>query len=265
MKKPVKRPTDHGKPIQIKDWSLEDAITVDTLSSKAQPEYVAWIDLMGGPSWMAGSIRRAAEIIGLIHIAGIRAARKHNIKAYPVIDGIYIIGKDKEEFRAATNLIMRTLAITFLAQKKSDRRFLVRGGIAYGRVLHGTEISKLHTDLSENVPYSSCLALGISIGQAYAAESKAPPFGYFVDTTARSTASVAASPYISAFHRWWRIRDESQAATRFGVKLDQHFEYLRGRHRELEYPLDRLEEHKAIAREYFKLKTQDVTLRGDAQ
>jgi hypothetical protein len=107
------------------------------------------------------------------------------------------------------------------------------------------------------------LALGISIGQAYAAERKAPPFGYYVDTTARSTASVAASPYISAFHRWWRIKDESQAAAAFGEKLDKHFHYLREKHRELEYPLDRLDEHNAIAREYFRLKAEEVTLRGD--
>jgi hypothetical protein len=45
---------------------------------------------------------------------------------------------------------MRTLAVTFLAQEKSDRRFLVRGGIAYGRILHGAEISKLHADLTKN-------------------------------------------------------------------------------------------------------------------
>lgn len=252
MNKTAKKASNGGKSTQIKEWSIENAITVETLSTNAQPEYVAWIDLMGAPSWMAGSIRRAAEIIGVIHIAGIRAARKHGIKAYPVIDGIYLVGKEKQQFRSATNLVMRTLAATFLAQEP-DHRFLVRGGIAYGRILHGAEISKLHADLGENKSYSSCLALGISIGQAYAAERKAPPFGYYVDTTARSTASAAASPYISAFHRWWR-RDESHAASSFGEELDKHFQYLRERHRELEYPPDRLDEHRAIAHEYFRLK-----------
>ncbi len=150
VNKPERKTSHGGKPIQIKEWSTEDAITVETLSTKAQAEYVAWIDLMGAPSWMAGSIRRAAEIIGLIHIAGIRAANKYEIGVYPVIDGVYLVGKEKEKFRSATNLVMRTLAVTFLAQEKSDRRFLVRGGIAYGRILHGAEISKLHADLTKN-------------------------------------------------------------------------------------------------------------------
>lgn len=208
---------------------------------------------------MAGSIRRAAEMIGLIHIAGLRAVRNRDVKAYPVIDGVYLVAKEKGEFKAATSSAMRALAATFLARKKADRRFLVRGGIAYGRVLHGEDIAGLHSDLKNKKAYSSCLALGISIGQAYSAESKAPPFGYYVDMTARSTASVDEYPYISSFYRWWSVKNEGQAANNFGVTLDAHFQYLCGKHRELEYPLDRLKEHRALAREYFQIMDKDMT------
>src|ERR1051326_7793004 len=115
------------------EWLPAKAITVGRLEDTAQPEYVAWIDLMGAKSWMAGSIRRAAEIIGIIHLAGLRAASDHSVKTYPVIDGVYLVGQNKNEFREATHAVMRMLALTFISRKSADR-FLVRGGIAYGRV-----------------------------------------------------------------------------------------------------------------------------------
>jgi hypothetical protein len=244
-------------------WTTDNAITMQTLQTEAQPEYVAWIDLMGARGWMAGSIRRAAEIIALIHVAGFRAAQKHGVKSYPVIDGVYLVGTEKSEFRQATSLVMRTLAETFLAQKKPDRRFLVRGGIAYGRVLHGEDITGLHVDLKRDAKYTRCLALGIAIGQAYEAEGKAPPFGYYVDRTARSTASANAFPYISSFYRWWAIKGEGQQAQHFGYQLDSYFEYLCNRRRELEYPEDRLKEHRALAKEYFAAKVDDITLHSE--
>ena len=83
------------------------------------------------------------------------------------------------------------------------------------------------------------------------AESKAPPFGFYIDVTARSTGS----PFISSFHRWWSVsyREEVKQATEFGRILDDHFEYLMKKHRELEYPLDRLQQHREFAKEYFRL------------
>lgn len=246
-----------------KSWTLDNAITMKTLSADAQPEYVAWIDLMGARGWMAGSIRRAAEMIALIHVAGCSAARKHGVKSYPVIDGVYLVGTEKSEFREATKFVMRTLAETFLAQNKPDRRFLVRGGIAYGRVLHGEDIAELHVGLKKDAGYTRCLAIGIAIGQAYEAESKAPPFGYYVDRTARSTASANAFPYVSSFFRWWKTKTEEEQAQHFGQQLDNYFEYLCSRRRELEYPEDRLKEHRALAKEYFAAKVDDITLHSD--
>jgi hypothetical protein len=264
MSQTAKRRKSTAKVAPLENWPTDNAITVKTLSVEAQPEYVAWIDLMGARTWMAGSIRRAAEMVALIHIAGCGAARKYEVKSYPVIDGVYLVGTEKNGFRAATSLAMRTLAETFIAQKKPDRRFLVRGGIAYGRVLHGKDIAELHEDLSSDKRYSSCLALGIAIGQAYTAESKAPPFGYYVDYTARSTASVDAFPYISAFFRWWSVKTEGRAAKNFGQHLEKHFAYLSGRRRELEYPEERLKEHRELAREYFGAAADDITRRSDA-
>ncbi len=251
------------KEVSAKSWTTDNALTMGSLQVEARPEYVAWIDLMGARGWMAGSIRRAAEMIALIHVAGCRAARKHGVRSYPVIDGVYLVGTEKSEFRQATSFVMQTLAETFLSQNKPDRRFLARGGIAYGRVLHGEDITELHRDLKEDAGYTRCLALGIAIGQAYEAESKAPPFGYYVDRTARSTASANAFPYISSFFRWWSIKSEGQQAQHFGQQLDHYFEYLCSRRRELEYPEDRLKEHRALAKEYFAAKVDDITLHSD--
>jgi hypothetical protein len=179
-------------------WTKENAISVGTFSAKAKAEYVAWIDLMGARGWMAGSIEKAAEMIAIIHVAGMRAVYDHNVKAYPVIDGVYLVGEHKADFLAATRATMRDLALTFL-HRTPENRFLVRGGIAYGSILHGENIAELHSDLSTDQQYARCLALGISIGQAYGAEKNSPPFGYYVDMTARSAASFNDAPYTSAF------------------------------------------------------------------
>jgi hypothetical protein len=157
---PTKGKEPTKKQVSANSWTTDNALTMETLHVEAQPEYVAWIDLMGARGWMAGSIRRAAEMIASIHIAGCRAAGKHDVKSYPVIDGVYLVGAEKSEFRQATSLVMRTLAETFLAQQKPDRRFLVRGGIAYGRVLHGDDLSEIHSDLKKDPAYARCLPWG---------------------------------------------------------------------------------------------------------
>ncbi|GMV26427.1 MAG: hypothetical protein AMXMBFR58_24580 [Phycisphaerae bacterium] len=236
-------------------WGHSEITGIHTLHVDATAEYVGWIDLMGAKAWMAGSIRHAAELIGLIHLAGMRAVQKsRNALAYPVIDGIYITSRDKAAFRLATHGAMRTLARTFESREPKDR-FLVRGGIAYGRILHGSDVAELHKQLKRNGHYSRCLAIGASIRQAYLAEGSAPPFGFYVDMTARSVASSNEYPYISSFDRWWRqdVKVQKKIATRFGRLLDKHFDYLKRKHREIEYPLDRLQEHRALAREYFRL------------
>ncbi|MCC7291469.1 MAG: hypothetical protein IT449_05340 [Phycisphaerales bacterium] len=242
-------------------WPGCDIVTVKELKDEAVAEYVGWIDLMGAKGWMAGSIRHAAELVGLIHIAGKSAAKATTgAHAYPVIDGVYITSPDKAAFRKATHQTMRTLARTFESRKQIDR-FLVRGGVAYGRVLHGEAIAALHGQLRNDEEYARCLAIGASIRQAYLAEGSAPPFGFYVDMTARSVASNNDSPYISSFDRWWRLDEPGQKriATRFGRLLDDHFVYLERKHRGIEYPLARLQEHRALGCEYFRLETPNAT------
>lgn len=235
-------------------WQDTKTIPVNRLVDEARPEYVASVDLMGAKGWMAGSIRRAAQIVGVIHLAALKAAIPTGARVYPIIDGVYIVSPSKSAFRKTTHQTMRLLARSFDERGRADR-FLVRGGIAYGRVLHGESLAKLHDDLQIEQRYSRCIAIGAAIQQAHEAEGKAPPFGFYVDMTARSVASAFDSPYISTFDRWWRtrIRSERELATRFGTLLDQHFAYLATRRRESEYALDRLEEHRALAHEYFRL------------
>jgi hypothetical protein len=149
---------------------------------------------------------------------------------------------------------MRILARTFEERKNIDR-FLVRGGIAYGRVLHGGSIGALHDDLQIDDRYARCIAIGAAIRQAYEAEAKAPPFGFYVDMTARSVASGFDSPYVSGYDRWWLAKEKGQRAIalRFGKLVDEHFQYLVTKHQEIEYPLDRLAVHRAAAAEYFRI------------
>lgn len=253
MKKTTSRVVEKGETDWQAAWPNTSVLVGKHLQAEAKAEYVGWIDLMGAKSWMAGSIRHAAELIGLIHLAGLSSANEQGAKAYPVIDGVYITSPEKTAFRKATRQTMRILAQTFESRPDNDR-FLVRGGIAYGRVLHGESIAKLHPTLQADTQYAHCLAIGASIRLAYEAETKAPPFGFYVDMTARSVAPGEDSPYVSAFDRWWSLQHTKQEmiAKRFGAVLDGHFASLKLKHREIEYPLDRLEAHRAAAAEYFR-------------
>lgn len=219
--------------------------------------YVAWVDLMGAKSIMGRSLWKAANFIGKIHVAALRAAgTESGVQVFPVIDGCYLMAERRANLERALEQMMLALAATFIHELSDDLRFLVRGGIAAGRIIEGNAMAKCSGELESHPKYRDCLSIGTAIGQAYTAESKAPPFGFWVDITARSSILGENQPYTEAYWRWWRATPANlgrERAAALGGQLMTYFDWAQKHRRELEYDESRLTEHRESAREYFML------------
>lgn len=220
--------------------------------------YVAWLDLMGARNAMGRALSRAANYVGKIHVAAIDAAKKHELDVYPVIDGCYFIASKKRNLEAALATAMARLAAVFIHEEDPAMRFLVRGGIAAGRVVHGRNIAICSDTLRQAAHYSDCLAIGTAISQAYLAEQSAPPFGFWVDITARAFREEKAHPFAVTYWRWWEhIEDDANCDKSIrqrvlGNAIKQHYQWLSRNQRSEEYDKDRLAKHMGSAAEYFR-------------
>jgi hypothetical protein len=227
----------------------------DTIGKAITNRYVAWLDLMGSKNIMGRSLSNAANYVGKIHICVLEAAQSQAVEVYPVIDGCYVLAEKRDMLESTLKAAMVRLAGVFVHEPKPSRRFLVRGGIAAGRIVTGSEIAKCNETLKNSPKYSTCLALGTAIGQAYSAEAKAPPFGFWVDITARAFRAEKSHPFAVTYWRWWSETDGGDKRRReiLGNALMEYFVWAEKNHRSLEYDPARLSEHREAAREYFRV------------
>jgi hypothetical protein len=214
--------------------------------------YAAWLKQQADAGAMGRSLSRAANYIGKIHAAALMSASTE-VEVYPVIDGCYMITEKRPALEDALTGAMERLASVFVHEKTIDKRFLVRGGIAAGRIIAGRDLAACSDQLKKNKSYANCLAIGTAIGQAYAAESSAPPYGFWVDITARAFKEGKSHPFTTTLWRWWspasaegRLRQEV-----LGAAVEEYFAWAEKNRRSIEYPPERLKEHRDAAREYF--------------
>ena len=113
---------------------------------------------MGAQAAMGRSISNAANYIGKIHAAALQSevefgllnaqpvllGEKKFLKVYPVVDGCYVLAEEKDDLEVFCRAMMWKIATTFI-HSPNDKRFLVRGGISYGRVIEGKKIYSAET------------------------------------------------------------------------------------------------------------------------
>lgn len=235
--------------------SLQPPFNADGVGRAIANRYVAWLDLMGAKHIMGKSLSNAANYVGKIHTCAIEAAVAPKVEVFPVIDGCYMLAEKREDLEDALREVMPRLAATFIHEEKMSRKFLVRGGIAAGRIVVGTHVAACNETLSKHPTYKGCLALGTAIGQAYSAEAKAPPFGFWVDITARAFREEKAHPFAVTYWRWWAASGDEGKRRRkaLGAALHDYFNWAKKNFRALEYDPQRLDEHCNAAMEYFEM------------
>lgn len=215
----------------------------------ASNEYVAWVDVMGIQSAMARSLSISANFIFKLHIAALGAPRA-NVQIYPVMDGFYASSPDKEAMLDFLRNVMSSVGQTFLETTEPLHRFIVRGALAFGPVVHGSQVpDAVDPGLVGHDQYKSAILLGMPIVQANKAEGIAPPFGIYIHESARAFAPNGQQPF---HHVWWKwvTPDVGHVWNNLLQQLNAHYEWCLGRPNRLLYEASRISAHKQLANEY---------------
>jgi hypothetical protein len=184
------------------------------------------------------------------------------------MDGMYITSPRRNEIQSVLSRSFIELAEEFLSRNEMIHRFLVRGAIAYGPTLHGSDIderaflpnaNRRARDTFNASQLNSTrqrLLLSPAMVSAYKAESLAPPFGIYVDASALSIPQLvdgADSGFPNIIWKWWRLGDRSfDVAGRLWPELNRYYDEAVRNGRAMGYPQESAKKHSAWAAEYFR-------------
>ena len=214
-------------------------------------EYVCWIDIMGTKEAMKTDIRRCANFIFKLHASVIEACANHkHITPYPVMDGVFITSSSKQCIFDCISSIFSNCASDFCREKDVKYLYLIKGALAYGAVYHGRDLpSACNNIFDSQSQYKQSLLLGMPVIQAFLGEKSAPPFGIYIDESARAFAPDGEKPIQWKWHRWdfW---------TKFPLntmidKMTVYFQYVHNHAISLNYPQEDVKRHISTFNDYF--------------
>jgi len=233
-------------------------------------QYVGWIDAMGIQSAMGRSMDAAANFIFKLHITVLQSVdalpsrQRKSLDLYPVMDGVYFVTSDQQALYTFLRRVFRSLAEEFNGTTEMRHRFLVRGALACGPVVHGRELTpEASAVLQAHPTYRDSILLGLPMIQAYLTERMAPPFSVYVHESARAFAPDPFEPIRATWWRWFRASHNDQwlaLASKLHTELGRYFDWCKNRSSEINYEIASIEKHKQLAKEYFT----DVEISGDA-
>lgn len=214
-----------------------------------QNAYVAWLDIMGIEAVMSRSLPISANFILKFHALALRA-QSASVTLFPVMDGLYVLAKDQDLLRDALRGLFVGLAEMFIAEKEQKHRFLVRGGLAYGPVIAGGDISsKASAEIHAAPDYARTLLMGIPIIQAHRVEGLAPPFGCYIDSSARAFAPASKLPFNELWWSWW-APSHTGLARLLRSEVGVYFDWAASRAQAIGYASDRIAAHRICTEQY---------------
>ena len=205
---------------------------------------------------MSRSLAKSANFIFKLHTAALQAPRK-NVKMYPVMDGLYVSSPSQDDILVFLNSIFKSVAEEFIREDAMQHRFVIKGALAYGPIIHGCAIPQPASAEMHNSPeYRDALLLGLPMVQAHSNEKMAPPFGIYVHESARTFAPNGDGPL--HFIWWkWRSQDDERWST-LATNLQQYFDWCEERAGEIEYEVSRIKVHRTMASQYFVRQTRET-------
>lgn len=223
--------------------------------SDARPVYVCWLDVMGSQNAMLRSVKTAANFVCKIHdvvLSEFPSYDEHDIRLFPMMDGVYITCPRQGPLRYFLSGVLRRLAETFLQEKTPWFKFLVRGCIAYGPVVDGKDLgAEASYALADAPAYRSSILIGMPLAQAYRGEREAPPFGIYVDESARAFAGEGEQGFAFIWWDWYSKAKPPLDRKRMHSALLEHFKWCEQYEITIGYRHDRMEHHRRLADEYF--------------
>lgn len=216
-----------------------------TVFPNMENEFVLWVDIMGTKNNMSSSVRTSSIFICKLHVA-IMQAKGKEMHVYPMMDGAYVTSKDEAEMSKFIRKLFRDLGDTLIEEENDFHRFLIKGSLAYGPILHGNSIpDTCNNCFGENRSYVDSILLGIPMIQACKGEKEAPPFGIYCDESVRTASQEFA-------HRWYKWFAKTRAP-KVSRAVQSYFDYSKEHYFELDYPMEKIREHEEKARQYFRM------------
>ena len=213
-------------------------------------EYVAWVDVMGTQASMSTSLKVTANFVFKLHVAALQAPHP-GVRIYPVMDGFYASSSTKNDILEFLRSVFSEVAATFNAEAEHRFRFVIRGALAFGHVVHGSTLpANTSNTLAANAAYRDQILLGMPMVQAHLAEAGAPPFGINVHESARAFAPAGTDPL---HDRWWSWDNGATHAiwTALPTTLNAYYAWCEARALRIDYPRERIAVHRTMATQYF--------------
>ncbi len=215
-------------------------------------EYVAWVDVMGVQSAMSRSLNITANFVFKLHTAALQAPHE-DLHLYPVMDGLYVASSNQVAMLNFLRSVFVAIAETFVNETENLHRFVVRGALAFGPVVHGTDVPPAAAAAfgsPAGSDYKRAILLGMPMVQAHLAEKSAPPFGLFVHESARTFAPDGDVPL---HHVWWKWINPSNYAVwnLLPAALEVYFKWCHARSSSILYDANRIAVHEELAKQYF--------------
>ncbi len=213
-------------------------------------EYVCWLDLMGVRGTMSRSLETSAIDILNLHVAVDDAIDRDAVTHYPIMDGVYLTSDDKMSMLELLSDVFGKLAKDNIENRSAEYTYIPRASLSYGPILHGENISEdVNQDFVADSDYVESLLLGLPMIQAVENETKAPPFGIFIDKSARAFAPDGDEPIERVWHEWFRYVDDDISSLLYQT-LEEYYEWCESNSYFLEYSKEDIEEHREMAEQY---------------
>lgn len=219
----------------------------------AHNEYVLWIDIMGTKNKMMESVRTSAIFMYKLHVTILENSTE-DIVLYPIMDGVYVTSKNQKTIKLFMIKVFSSLGKDFFSQENISFRFLVKGALAYGPIIHGEEVSPDASRIfKDKIQYKNSILIGLPMIQAFNSEKLAPPFGVYVHESARAFAPEGESPFV---HKWWKwfLEDQriwnKEKSEKLNKCINEYFDHAKQQTITLDYPLDKIDIHKRMFAEY---------------
>lgn len=213
----------------------------------AENQYVLWIDIMGTKSSMSNSVKSSSIFICKLHVA-ILESKTAGLNVYPVMDGAYITSGSPEVMNQFILNVFKRLMELFISED-NRYKFMVKASLAYGPIIHGKNISERCSGIFRgNREYLDSIMFGLPMIQAAKSEKLAAPFGIYCDESIRQASELFC-------HRWhkWYLQEHGLDITELKDALKQYFEYVDMHSYEIDYPKDKIKEHKEKCFQFFDI------------
>ena len=223
----------------------------DQLSAITE-EYVCWLDLMGVRGTMSRSLETSAIDILNLHVAIDDELDRDAITHYPIMDGVYATSDDKQEMLEFLSGVFGKLAKDNIENREPEYTYIPRASLSYGPILHGENLTDgVNEEFMTNSDYAESLLLGLPMIQAVENEPNAPPFGVYIDQSARAFAPDGDEPIERTWHEWFRYLDDDISDLLY-QNLDEYYDWCSSNSHLLEYEKESIERHREMAEQYLQ-------------